>query len=1089
MTRRWTWLAWLWLVGCVVAACDGGQGGGGQGAAGGEPSGGAGAAGAAGGAGEGGATAGPGGGGGDGGSAGAGEGGGGGGATVCEPGAQVPCYTGQPITIDRGLCRRGVATCSADGSELGPCVGEVTPAPETCFDPADEDCDGRANEEGPGCRCTPGYVAPCYQGDPGTENVGLCKTGTKICDALGTSYGPCSGEVLPTSDDCRTAADEDCDGANAACATGEHSWSKRFGADVPQRATGVAVDAGGGLVVVGNYAGSIGIDPNDVFRSVGGDDFFVATFGRSGGRAWSRGFGGLGDDRAAAVAVDSFGDVLIVGTFQDTLQFPFVAPLTSAGGTDVFVVKLDGSGLPVWAKQLGGAGDQRAASVAVDANLGVIVAGDFDGTLDVEGAALTSAGGADVFVTKLDGAGNVLWTQRFGEAEDQRAGGVAVDAAGNVLLTGELQGSADFGGGLRTSAGGRDVFVARLSAGGDHLWSQRFGGTGEERGKAIGAFGPAGTIVVTGDFEEAIDLGGGPLSSAGGKDIFVAQLDASGGHVWSRRFGGADDQEVESITADGGGTSIITGSFAGTMMFGDQVLASAGSTDVFAARLDALGNPAWSRRVGGGGPERAASAARNVGGEVLIAGELAGDMLVGENVLASVGVDALLVKLEPSSDPAWGKRFGDEHTSAAARSVALDASGNVVVGLSATSADFGLGPVDGPALVVKLDPAGNHLWHHRLALSTPIPFSGLTLSKVAVSVSGDVLAAGTFSGTVDLGGGPITAADGGHIFLLKLDGAGTYLWSKQFIGDVADGVVNTVEDAVITPSGDVILVGTYKRSIDFGGGRLAETPGDTWAESHNGYLVRLDGSGNHLFSRRLSEATAKVGSETPSSVAIDGSGNIVVNGEFTETLDLGAVPLVAAGDSDDFIAKFSPTGDHLWSKRFGGVSIAVAMDGADNLVLAGYAGDAVDLGGGALPGEEGVFVAKLDRDGNHLWSKRLGATGSADLRAGPALDAAGNILFAGNVYDTVDFGGGPLVSPRPAPSTDDDIFLVKLDPGGAHLWSLRFGDTEDQMLHALAVDGAGNAVFAGSFSGAFDLGGGALLPAGRIDAFVAQFSP
>ncbi|WP_437736313.1 hypothetical protein [Sorangium sp. So ce1335] len=1140
-SRRWPWLALPWLVVCLLAACDDGEGGGGQGAAGGEPSGGAGTAGAAGGAGEGGATAGPGGGGGggagdgggggagdggggsagdggggsagdgggggagDGGGGGAGDGGGGGagdggggsaGGPVCEPGAHVPCYTGPPITADRGLCRRGVATCSDDGSELGACVGEVTPAPETCLDPADEDCDGQANEEGPGCICVPGDAAPCYLGPAGTEGVGVCRTGAKICDARGTGYGLCSGEVLPTPDDCRTAADEDCNGVIAACGNGEHRWSKRFGADVPQRATGVAVDAAGQAVVVGHYAGSIGIEhpsfPPDLFTSAGGDDLFVAGFERSGARRWSKTFGGAGDQRASAVAVDSLGDVLIVGTFEGTLELPFLAPLTSAGGTDVFVVKLDASGSPVWSRRLGGAGDQRAASVAVDADLSVIVAGDFDGTLDVEAAPLASAGGADVFVAKLDAAGNVLWTRRFGDAEDQRAGGVAVDAAGNVVLTGDLKGSADFGGGLRTSAGGTDVFIARLSAGGDHLWSQRFGGTGEERGKAIGAFGAAGSVVVTGDFDEAIDLGGGPLSSAGGKDIFVAQLDASGGHVWSRRFGdardSAHDQQVEAITVDGGGTSIITGSFADTVMFGDEVLASAGSTDVFAARLDPLGNPAWSRSVGGGGAERAASLARDPAGAVLVVGELEGDMLVGGDVLASAGVDAFALKLDASSAPVWGKRFGDDFVSAAARSVAVDASGNVVVGLDATSAEFGLGPVDGPSLVVKLDPSGDPLWQHRLATPTLSPHLGQRIRKVAVSASGDVLVAGTFYGTIDLGGGPITVANGGHIFLLKLDAAGNYLWSKLLGGNDADYVVNSVEDAVFTPPGDVILVGTYNRTIDFGGGWLAETPGDPSGESHNGYLVRLDGAGNHLFSRRLSEATTKIGSETPRQVAIDGAGNIVVTGTFTATLDLGGVPLVAAGDSNAFLAKFSPAGDHLWRKRFGGVSIALAIDGADDLVLVGNAGGAIDLGGGVIPGG-GVFTAKLDGEGNHLWSKRFDGSRGAALRAGPVLDAAGNILFAGDVDGTVDFGGGPLVGPRPAPSTDYDIFVVKVDPGGAHLWSKRFGDTEDQAVHALAVDGSGNAICAGSFSGALDLGGGALSPAGKSDGFVAKLSP
>ncbi|WP_437333292.1 hypothetical protein [Sorangium sp. So ce394] len=162
----------------------------------------------------------------------------------------MPCYTAASSTADVGACRRGVATCSDDGSELGACIGEVTPAPETCIDPADEDCDGQANEEGPGCICVPGAAASCYTGVPGTAGVGICKGGTAICNGQGTGYGPCVGEVRPTADDCHTEADENCDGVNASCGGGEHRRSKGVGTDLPQRATGIAIDAdlGGGAL-------------------------------------------------------------------------------------------------------------------------------------------------------------------------------------------------------------------------------------------------------------------------------------------------------------------------------------------------------------------------------------------------------------------------------------------------------------------------------------------------------------------------------------------------------------------------------------------------------------------------------------------------------------------------------------------------------------------------------------------------------------------------------------------------------------------------------------------------------------------------
>lgn len=139
---------------------------------------------------------------------------------ACSPGSTATCYSGPAGTVGVGSCTAGTQECTADGTGFGPCTGEVLPAAETCATPADEDCDGAINEEGPSCVCIPGSTASCYSGPPGTAGVGLCTTGTRTCNALGTAYGPCAGEVLPATESCSTPADDDCDGTpNDGCAT------------------------------------------------------------------------------------------------------------------------------------------------------------------------------------------------------------------------------------------------------------------------------------------------------------------------------------------------------------------------------------------------------------------------------------------------------------------------------------------------------------------------------------------------------------------------------------------------------------------------------------------------------------------------------------------------------------------------------------------------------------------------------------------------------------------------------------------------------------------------------------------------------
>jgi hypothetical protein len=122
-----------------------------------------------------------------------------------------------------------------------------------------------------------------------------------------------------------------------------------------------------------------------------------------------------------------------------------------------------------------------------------------------------------------------LWSRGFGSTSFDQSLGVAVDASGNVVVTGVFRDTVDFGGGPLTSAGIGDVFVAKYSASdGSHLWSRGFGSTSSAAGLGV-AVDANGDVVVTGVFSDTVDFGGGPLTSAGIGDVFVAKYSASDG--------------------------------------------------------------------------------------------------------------------------------------------------------------------------------------------------------------------------------------------------------------------------------------------------------------------------------------------------------------------------------------------------------------------------------------------------------------------------------------------------------------------------------------------------------------------------------
>ena len=126
----------------------------------------------------------------------------------CIPNAKALCYSGPQGTDGVGACTAGTQTCDENGLSWGPCTNEIIPVAETCLTATDDNCNGATNE---GCVCAPNDPQPCYDGGPGEIGIGTCKGGIKTCNALGTSWSACIGQVLPAQETC-DFFDEDCNG-------------------------------------------------------------------------------------------------------------------------------------------------------------------------------------------------------------------------------------------------------------------------------------------------------------------------------------------------------------------------------------------------------------------------------------------------------------------------------------------------------------------------------------------------------------------------------------------------------------------------------------------------------------------------------------------------------------------------------------------------------------------------------------------------------------------------------------------------------------------------------------------------------------
>jgi FlgD Ig-like domain len=408
---------------------------------------------------------------------------------------------------------------------------------------------------------------------------------------------------------------------------------------------------------------------------------------------WSQRFGNASTDQNGnGVAVDGSGNVVVVGGFLGTVNFGG-ANLTSAGAGDIFVAAFDNDGDHQWSTRFGDANpNQVANAVAMDAVGNVVIAGNHWGTVNFGGAPLTSVGGDDVFLAKFNPSGGHLWSKRFGDASTGQTGrAVRISGAGDVMLAGSFAGTIDFGDGLLMSGGALDVFVARFESDGDLMWSRRFGGINDQVLESIDV-DATGSVVLCGYFDGTVDFGGGPLVSAGNNDIFLAKLDSDGDHVWSKRFGSGNDQEGAAVVIDGDGDVIAAGAFESTVNFGGSTLTSAGSKDTFLAKFTSGGVHDWSQGFGTVGDQTATAVAVDDSDDIGLTGSFASTIDFGGGTLTNNGsLDIFVARFLADGSHMWSAAFGGT-SDQLAEAIAIDASNKIALaGSFFSTVDFGGG--------------------------------------------------------------------------------------------------------------------------------------------------------------------------------------------------------------------------------------------------------------------------------------------------------------------------------------------------------------------------------------------------------------
>ena len=416
----------------------------------------------------------------------------------------------------------------------------------------------------------------------------------------------------------------------------------------------------------------------------------------------------------------------------------------------------------------------ETAALALAPNGDIVATGMYGGTIEFGGQSITSIGGLDIWVARFGPDGAPQWFHRFGGPDptpndgyagaNWSAGNIAFDADGDILVTARCVDTIDFGFGPLTGDD-LDPVIMRLSSAGEPRWAHRHVGLGGSVGNDSPLFiAPAGNgrLWLVGTlFGAAVDLGGGMLHSAGWGDVLLAQLDADGHHLWSRRAGDPGHQEVRAISATPDGGLVLAGGLEGSLDLGDGLLVSAGTRDAFVARLDHSGEATWSHRYGDNHAQSSLAVRVDGAGGVLLAGHFQSTIDLGGGSFISPKVDhgfgptwqsaLFLAQLDADGSHVWSSAL-------VGWMMTLDRAGNGTIVLSGHGASDVIfpggvwGSGDGP-WVTTLDPDGSPRWQHILSGDES------SVASAVAAPNGAAIVAGTIYGEVEFAGATIGAPD------------------------------------------------------------------------------------------------------------------------------------------------------------------------------------------------------------------------------------------------------------------------------------------------------------------------------------------
>ncbi len=422
-----------------------------------------------------------------------------------------------------------------------------------------------------------------------------------------------------------------------------------------------------------------------------------------------------------------------------------------------------------------------------------------------------------VILSNITNAQSFKWARQGSSEGYDYGNAITSDDSGNVYVTGQLEFTCNFGGGVQfNSAGKHDIILGKYGTDGTLKWMKRAGGQGGDVGWGIG-IDNQGNIYSTGEFELTSGWGpGDSMTVAGSNDIFLTKHSNSGTLLWYKRFGGGSDDKSRALATDANGNSYVTGYFTSSANFdGTNLTSNNNSNDVFIMKVDASGNVDWVKKGGGSKEDRGRGVVLDRQGNVFITGTFTTSATFNGTTITSLGKNSLFVaKYDNSGNFQWVKGAGTCCDTTRGNAISVDANGDVyIAGYFKDNTTIGSSSFNtfgsSDVFVAKYDGSnGNVLW----AKQAGGPYEDIAFACAFDTVKNQLYVTGQIDDHGNFGSIYVGAAGNRDVFTAAYDASGTELWARPGGGNQRDAGQAITYDTL----GNIYTTGFFNDTASFG---------------------------------------------------------------------------------------------------------------------------------------------------------------------------------------------------------------------------------------------------------------------------------